>query len=133
MKNLFTILLIVISTCCFGQLKTVSLSQLDSLMVHEPRPVYVFVHTEWCNVCLMMEETTLKDKQIINLLNEHFYSIFFNPEKEAVPKKLLPTINTHKIYPSSIFFNSDFEFLAKKEGLLKKEALQHMLMSIVDY
>ncbi len=132
MKSLFTISLIIISTCCFGQLKTVSISELESLMVNEPRPVYLFLHTEWCSICLMMEETTLKDKQIINLLNEHFYCSFFNPEKETVHKKLLPIINTHKIYPSSIFFNSDFEFLAKKEGLLKKEALMEILIAIVN-
>ena len=37
----------------------------------------------------MMEETTLKDKQLVNLLNDHFYLVFFNPEKEAIPEKLI--------------------------------------------
>lgn len=133
MKVFFTITTLIISVCCFGQLKTVSLTQLDSLIKQEPRPVYLFLHTDWCKVCLMMEETTLKNKRIVSLLNEHFYVVFFNPERELIPEKVAPHLEGKKVYPSSYFFNAGFQFLVKKEGLLKKETLHELLTTIIDY
>lgn len=131
MKNLFTLSLLFISIFCFGQLKTVPISALDSLQQIDPKPVYLFAHTDWCKFCLMMEETTLKNKKIISLLNDQFYTVFFNPEKEIAPENLSVYLATKKVYPSSIFLSPDLRLLTKKEGLLKKEALYELLINCI--
>lgn len=60
----------------------VSFSELDSLLVHDPKPVLVFIHTDWCRYCLGMEQVTFTDDEIQQLLNEEVYFVSFDAESE---------------------------------------------------
>ena len=59
-----------------------SFEQLDSLQQREPRPVAVFIYTDWCRFCAMMENTTLQDERVIAQLNEAFYFVALDAEEE---------------------------------------------------
>jgi len=66
----------------FSQLKTYSFSQLDSLQTIEKRMVVVFIHTDWCSFCQAMKNTTLKNKNTIQILNDRFYFVQLNAEEK---------------------------------------------------
>ena len=57
-------------------------SDLDNLMVKEPRLAAVFLHVPWCQFCRNMEHTTLRNDEVVKLLNEHYYFISFDGEQE---------------------------------------------------
>ena len=82
MKLLLLVAVIVCSNISFGQLKVYEFEQVDSLQKQEKRPIVVFIHTDWCRYCKMMESSTFKSDSIIYKLNHHFYFISFNPEKK---------------------------------------------------
>jgi thioredoxin-related protein len=56
-----------------AQLKTYQFEEIDSLQIIEKRKIVLFIHTDWCKYCQAMKNTTFKNKDIIDLLNERFY------------------------------------------------------------
>ncbi len=57
-----------------------SLDSLPKLVEKEPRPILIFIHTDWCKVCAMQEKTTFHDEQVIKKLNQAFYAVKLNAE-----------------------------------------------------
>jgi thioredoxin-related protein len=80
-----------------AQLKTYQFEQLDSLQKKETRPVAIFIHTDWCKYCAAMKNTSLQNKEVISILNEHFYFIEFNAEEK---RNIIMLGNTFKYKPS---------------------------------
>jgi len=62
-------------------LTSYAFSERDSLMAVESRPTVIFLHAEWCKFCKNMEQTTLKNEHVIQLLNEEFYFVSFDGEQ----------------------------------------------------
>lgn len=60
----------------------VSFSELDSLLVHDPKPVLVFIHTDWCRYCLGMQQVTFTDEEVRHLLAENVYFVSLDAETE---------------------------------------------------
>ena len=82
MKKWFLILALVTAVPTFAQLKTHTFEEAEKLAVETPKPYVVFIHTDWCKFCKMMENTTFKNKEIITALNRNFYFISFNAEEK---------------------------------------------------
>ncbi|MBX2816750.1 MAG: thioredoxin family protein [Saprospiraceae bacterium] len=61
-------------------LRGFTFSQVDSLQTTEARPLAVFLHTSWCQFCQNMRLTTLKNKEVVEMLNNDFYYISFDGE-----------------------------------------------------
>jgi uncharacterized protein YyaL (SSP411 family) len=68
--------LIVVVPSGFAQLKTYSFQEAEKLSVENPKPIVVFVHTSWCKYCKMMENITLKNTEVISILNENSISFY---------------------------------------------------------
>lgn len=66
----------------FAQLKLYSFEQIDSLQAIQKKKTIVFIHTDWCQFCQAMKNTTFKDKAIIEDLNTNFYFVDFNAEEK---------------------------------------------------
>lgn len=66
----------------FTQLKTVQFEQIDSLQTIEKRNVIVFIHTDWCKYCQVMKAKTLKNQEVVQLLNSKLYFVDFNAEEK---------------------------------------------------
>lgn len=64
----------------FAQIKTYQFEQIDSLQKNEKRIILVFIHTDWCNYCQAMQNTTFKNDSIVRILNDKFYFIDLNAE-----------------------------------------------------
>lgn len=86
MKNSWVIIIFVFcGHLMFGQLNTYTFEQVDSLLLSVPKPIVVFLHTDWCTYCDAMENTTFKDKEVINKLNNNYYFVSFDAEsKESI-------------------------------------------------
>lgn len=74
------ILLILLPVLSFAQLNTYAVEELDSLQYTEARPVLFFINTDWCSICLAMENKVLKSKEISSILNQRFYTVILNAE-----------------------------------------------------
>ena len=96
MKKLFLILGLLAANTGFSQLKTHTFEQAEKIAKENPKPFVVFIHTEWCKFCKMMENTTFKNNDIINQLNQNFYFISFNAEEK---KDILFNGNTFQYKP----------------------------------
>jgi thioredoxin-related protein len=83
MKCFLLVVGVFISLSASAQIKEYSFSQIDSLQKVEQRHVVVYMHTSWCKFCQKMELTTLKDDSLITLLNQKFYFVSFDVEKQS--------------------------------------------------
>jgi thioredoxin-related protein len=66
----------------FAQLNTYEFEEIDSLQNIQNKKTIVFIHTDWCKFCQAMFQTTFKNKEVIQNLNESFYFVTFNAEEK---------------------------------------------------
>lgn len=74
--------IVLFSQISFPQIKTFQFEQIDSLQKNEKRTVVIFMHTDWCNYCKAMQNTTFKNERVVNYLDKHFYFISLNAEEK---------------------------------------------------
>ena len=146
MKNWFYILLIFFWTIPsgFAQLKIYTFEEAEKLSNENPKPFVVFIHTSWCKYCKMMENSTFKNSEIINILNTEFYFIsldaeskndihFNNHQFQFIPKgqntgihelaTALATIDSQVVYPTITILKSDFSIVFQKHSFLSSKDL----------
>ena len=150
MRKKLLLLLLLFSVIPFGfaQLNLVSFEQIDSLQNIEKRKVIVFIHTNWCQFCHAMKNTTFKNESIIKELNNTFYFIAFNAEekrtitfnKSAFKFKStgntsgihelaiqLGTINKQLNYPALCVLNSENEIIFQDNNYIKPKEFKLIL------
>lgn len=115
-----------------AQLKKYQFSQLDSLQKLEKRSFIFFIHTDWCNYCQMMKNTTFKNNLVIQELNNNYYFVDLNAEEKSVIQfgghfykfkpsgintgihelaEKLATMNEMVSYPTICILNPNFEIV----------------------
>lgn len=100
----------------FAQLKLVSFEQIDSLQNIQKKKVVVFIHTDWCQFCHAMKNTTFKNEKIIRELNDNFYFIDFNAGEK---RTIVYNKATFKFKSTGI--NSGIHELAIQLGTIDKQ------------
>jgi len=108
MKKLLIIIVILFANQIFAQLNTHTFEEAEKLSIENPKPFVIFIHTNWCKICKIMENTTFKNKEIIQILNQNFYFISFNAEDK---KEIKFNKNTFKFKPKGT--NSGIHELAE--------------------
>lgn len=152
MKNNWVIILFI----CLGQhlsaqLTTYTFEQVDSLSVSQPKPTVVFLHTEWCKYCEVMENTTFKNKELINRLNSNYYFISFDAEsKESVKfqnrtfsykpsgrktgihelAEALGRYQNKLSYPTTVVLNTKNEIVFQYPSMLRSKGFLRLLNAI---
>ena len=132
----------------FAQLKTLTFEEAERIALQNPKPIVVFIHTNWCNYCKMMENSTFKNKEVIHLLNEGFYFVAFNAETKhkitfnnytfqyqpTGPNSgihelatALATIDNHVSYPTIAILDDKKNILFQKQSYLSAKELQSIL------
>ena len=132
----------------FAQLKTYSMQEIEQLSIQKPKPILVFIHTDWCKYCKLMEQTTLKNQAVINQLNNDFYFVSLNAEsKEAISYNQhtfvykptgtstgihelateLATINGQVSYPTIAVLDAKNNILYQKNSFLNAEDFLEIL------
>lgn len=128
--------------------KTYMPEQLDSLLRVEKRPVFMFIYTDWCTYCERMKQTTLKNKQIVQDLNQKYWYIDLDGESKRDIHFLGErysflqtgiTTSTHQLakkygtidgklfYPVSVIINSDGTIRWRHSGFLSNKDLGKVL------
>jgi thioredoxin-related protein len=154
-KNISTLVLVLVlfiplSAAC--QLSVYSFEQIDSLQKVAPRNTVVFIHTDWCQYCQSMKNTTFKNKDITKLLNESFWFADLNAEEKRditfhdQTFRYKPTgqntgvhelaeqlgLNGGKLsYPSLCVLNAKYEIVFQHDQFLSADKLLLALDSIL--
>lgn len=157
MSKLFFILLIAVGyflpLSAFSQAKTHTFEEIDSLQQTEKRIIVVFIHTDWCKFCNTMKNTTFKDENIAQLLNENFWFADLDAEEtkditfsghtfkyKPTGRKTgihelaeqLGTIDGKIAFPTLCILNSNHEIIFQYGQFLSSEGLQKVLTEIVN-
>lgn len=151
MKKWFLILALVTAVPTFAQLKTHTFEEAEKLASDAPRPYVIFIHTDWCKFCKMMENTTFKNKEIIVALNRNFYFISFDAEnkKDVLFNKTvfkfkpkgnnsgihelataLAEKNGDTTYPAITILNSDYSIAIQLQSYINAKDLLQVLGKI---
>lgn len=155
MKNwyckLFKIIFIVsafLPLSALAQLNNYSFDELDSIQKNDPKFMVVFIHTDWCKYCQAMMNTTLKDGQVISMLNEHFLFTSLNAEHKSdiifnsktwkfIPNgnnsgtqelaTALGTMNGKLSYPTICILNDKYEIIFQYDSFINAADLIKVL------
>ncbi len=121
---------------------------LKELMAQQERPIAIFIEAEWCKFCRNMEQTTLKNKRVINWLNDAYYFISFDGEhKEEVVfnehvfgyqptgrntgihdlAKALGSIDGELTFPAFVILNPKYEIVFQYNAFLTARAMADIL------
>jgi thioredoxin-related protein len=118
--------------------------EVEKLQKQKPKPILIFLYTDWCKICFGMKKTTFKNRKVVPLLNKKFYFVLFNGEEKkdiyflGRTFKYKPTgtntgihelafelahKNKRNVYPTSVILNKDFEIALHMPGFLNNEQL----------
>ena len=144
MKKILTIIVILFANQIVAQINTYTFEQAEKLSVENPKPFVIFIHTNWCKICKMMENTTFKNKDVIQNLNQNFYFISFNAEdKKEVqfhqntfkfkPKGTdsgiheLAELLSNQTYPTTTILHPDYSIVTQIESFVNAKTLLQIL------
>lgn len=134
--------------CQAQTLRWTSFEHLTDSLRKQRRPVLVFIHTDWCTYCKMMELRTFADQQVVSKLHEKFYCVRLNAE-DAQPitflqrtykfkptgvktgvhelAQVLGTENGKLSYPTTVFFDQYLQLQGRVVGALETKRLEKAL------
>jgi thioredoxin-related protein len=157
-KNLFLFIFFGCFTICAQinkekeVLKILSFEKAEKLHQQKPKPIVVFLYTDWCEVCFGMKKNTFKNDKVIHLLNDKFYFLKLNAEhqedisflgKTFVYKpsgnktginelaKELASIDGKISYPTTIILNSNLEIDLQIGSYINSKNMHEILMKFL--
>jgi thioredoxin-related protein len=122
--------------------------EVEKLHRQKPKPLLVFIYTDWCKICHGMKRTTLKNKKIQQLLNKKFYFVMLNGEekkditffgKTFIYKPTGTNTGMHELanklatkekriaYPTTIILNTAFEIDAQLIGFYNTKKMMQII------
>ncbi len=124
-----------------NEIEWLTWEEAQKRMAVSPKKVYVDIYTDWCGWCKVMEKKTFTNKHVIKYINDNFYAIRFNSEKDdnITFKGKLYTIKNGSnelavelmrgamSYPTSIFFEENFTNPQPVPGYLDIKNIQPIL------
>lgn len=153
MKN--KILLLFLLFCAippgFAQLKTHPFQEAEQLAIQNPKPIVVFIHTAWCTYCKMMDNSTFKNKEVIETLNDNYYFVPFDAEStESITfnnhtfsfqptgtktgihelATALATINGQVVYPTLTILDSEKSIIFQQHSVIRTNTMLSILAEI---
>ncbi|MEG0928489.1 thioredoxin fold domain-containing protein [Chryseobacterium sp.] len=138
---------------CFylSQMKTGTFSEIEIQQKENPRPMVIHLYTDWCAVCKIESYRLSKDKELVNMINNHFY--FVNFEAEKTRKKIyfqnqefeyqqngnsgihelalaLSKNKNQPVYPLWVFLDKHQNLVYYQEGQMTPEKMKQKLLEI---
>lgn len=131
-------------------LQWTSFDHLTDSLRKERRPLLIFIHTDWCKYCKIMEVKTFTDPLVVGILNKSFYCldlnaeethtlIFLNKKYKFKPsgmntgvQELAEILGTEKgklSYPTTVFFDQNLQIQHRIVGVLEAKQLQQLLLT----
>lgn len=144
MKKLLIIIVLLFANQNFAQLDMHTFENAEKISTENPKPFVIFIHINWCKICNLMENSTFKNKEIIQQLNQNFYFISFNAEDRKdikfnknefkfKPKGTnsgiheLAELLSNQNYPSITILNPDYSILTQIESFVNAKTLLQIL------
>ncbi|MBR9831588.1 thioredoxin family protein [bacterium] len=140
MKQLLLIFqFFLLSLAAFAQVDWINIKEVTTQLVMEKKPIVLFIHTDWCKICKMQEETVFSDEIVAKHINTQFYALNLNAEEKQSLTFLgrtyagatanryhelaeyLGKSNKEFYFPTLIILNEQLEVVYKKAGLVSKE------------
>lgn len=129
-----------------AQNRIVKFEEIKVLQQNAPKPIVVLIMTSWCKYCHAMKNTMTKDKNVTNLLNEKFYTVFLNAEdKREITfsgrnfkhraglhdlARELGTIKGQISYPTVTVLNNKNEIIYQHDGFLSPRVMFSILEKV---
>jgi thioredoxin-related protein len=131
-----------------AQLSDYQFEQIERLQNQQKRNVVIFIHSQWCKYCYAMKNTTFRNNQVIDVLNNHFYFIYLDAEERRSINyrgqtfeykatgvstgvhelaQQLGTINKKINYPAIVVLNSSDEIIFQHNEFLNAHDLLKIL------
>lgn len=125
-------------------------SLTDSLRL-TPKPILIFIHTDWCKYCELMQQNTFTNEEVIEELNTNFYTLALDAEKKEelifLNRKYHFQSNgletgTHQLaaylgtkngvlsFPSAVFIDSNQQVIDVQPGFLSPADLLTILREV---
>ena len=116
-----------ITSSGFCQLQNRTFEEIEALQQIQNRKKIVFIHTDWCQFCHRMKQTTFKNQEIIQKLNSDFYFITFNAGEK---RDITFSNQTFKYEPTGN--NVDVHELALQLGTMNNQIVYPVLCVLND-
>lgn len=151
MKQLtFTLLTLFLALTLQSQnttkIKWMSFEEAVAKAQKQPKKLFMDMYTDWCKWCVKMDEATFSDPVIAAYINENFYAVKFNAERQdtvvfsgktfvnANPGKsrsshqLAQALMQGKMsYPSYVFMGEDLKVLTVVPGYYPADQFEPIL------
>ena len=152
-NQLFRRMLTHLDPSAFAQLKTHTFQEAEQLAIKNPKPIVVFIHTAWCTYCKMMENSTFKNKEVIETVNENYYFVPFDAEStESITfnnhtfsfqptgtktgihelATALATIKGQVVYPTLTILDNEKSIIFQQHSLIRAVDLLSILAKTSD-
>ena len=151
MKGFITLSFLLLASALFAQ-KIYSFEEVDRFLQTEPRPILVFIHTDYCKYCLAMESKTFQSVEVQNYLDSSFYFVRLNGEEQkdiTFNKHLfkykpngyntgihelveaLGTVDESISFPTVCILNSQYEIIFQHNEYIRKKTFLSILSEIL--
>lgn len=149
--RILALFLMFVPCLCLSQMKTGTFSEVELLQKESPKPMVIHLYTDWCAVCKIESFRLNKDKDLVEIMNNHFYMIHFEAEKTREKinfqgqefeylangssgiHELALALSKNKeqpVYPLWIFLDKNQNLVYYQEGLITPEKMKQKLLEI---
>lgn len=103
-----------------------SIEKAIKLAQKENKKVFIDFYTDWCVNCKAFKAKTLKDKKVINSLNQNFITLEVDAEKQE-----LSFVKQNKIdaYPTFLIIDPQGKIISKELGYMNAKTFLEFLKS----
>ena len=127
-----------------------SIAHLGDSLRANPKPLMVFIYTDWCKYCKMQENITFKDSEVIDLLKDNFYCLKIDAEDERTltfmgrnygPATggdfhplaiMLGKENGKLLFPTTVFYFPNNQLIQRFQGLQGAKDLEKFIQKTDD-
>jgi thioredoxin-related protein len=90
-----------------------SFEELNERLRLQPKPILIFIHTDWCKYCALQDHNTFGEKALSDQLNKDYYALRLNAETEETI-----TFLNRKYEGGAEQYHELAQMLGKSEGQL---------------